>query len=229
MDSGGKLTPCLALHVKGLGTDVVMHPWDLSASASLSSLAIVEKIHGTGGGPLYLVQTPVGAELLSVKFVMVKYLILWGLLHVFKTQFWPVCITCGVGHRWPLTRCWLCHKLRKKQSRLHSRENHHEKTEVRSAYWVCNDVGLWQALVSREFMAIYRFIWGRRRSTANLGINEMTNLYTWEILFCMLKNKVKNKTLSWVRGSQCFGNLRMFLFSNLYKWYSLFSSSVCRW
>ena len=76
MDSGGKLIPCLALHVKGLGTDVVMHPWDLSASASLSSLAIVEKIHGTGGGPLYLVQTPVGAELLSVKFVMVKYLIL---------------------------------------------------------------------------------------------------------------------------------------------------------
>ena len=72
MDSGGKLTPCLTLHVKGLGTDVVMHPWDLSASASLSSLAIVEKIHGTGGGPLYLVQTPVGAELLSVKFVMVK-------------------------------------------------------------------------------------------------------------------------------------------------------------
>ena len=113
MDSGGKLTPCLALHVKGLGTDVVMHPWDLSASASLSSLAIVEKIHGTGGGPLYLVQTPVGAELLSVKFVMVKHLILWGLLHVFKTQFWPVYITCGVGHRWPLTRCWLCHKLRK--------------------------------------------------------------------------------------------------------------------
>ena len=112
VDSGGKLTPCLALHVKGLGTDVVMHPWDLSASASLSSLAIVEKIHGTGGGPLYLVQTPVGAELLSVKFVMVKYLILWGLLHVFKTQFWPVCITCGVGHRWPLTRFWLCYKLR---------------------------------------------------------------------------------------------------------------------
>ena len=74
MDSGGKLTPCLTLHVKGLGTDVLMHPWDLSASASLSSLAIVEKIHGTGGGPLYLVQTPVGAELLSVKFVMVKYL-----------------------------------------------------------------------------------------------------------------------------------------------------------
>ena len=135
---------------------------------------------------------------------------------------------CGVGPRWPLTRCWLCYKLRKKQSRLRSRENHHEETEVRNAYWVCNDVGLWQALVSREFMAIYRFIWGRRRSTANLGINEMTNLYTWEILFCMPKNKVKNKMLSWVRSSQCFGNLRMFLLSNLYKWYSLFSSSVCR-
>ena len=74
--SGGKLMPCLALHVKGLGTDVVMHPWDISASASLSSLAIMEMIHGTGRGPLYLVQTPAGAELLSVKFVMVKDLIL---------------------------------------------------------------------------------------------------------------------------------------------------------
>ena len=73
MDSGGKLTPFLALHVKGLGTDVVMHPWDISASASLSSLTIAEMIHGTGGGPLYLVQTPAGQELLSVKFVMVKY------------------------------------------------------------------------------------------------------------------------------------------------------------
>ena len=76
MDSGGKLTPFLALHVKGLGTNVVMHPWDISASASLSSLTIAEMIYGTGGGPLYLVQTPVGAELLSVKFVMVKDVIL---------------------------------------------------------------------------------------------------------------------------------------------------------
>ena len=76
MDSGGKLTPFLALHVKGLGTDVVMHPWDISASASLSSLTIAEMIHGTGGGPLYLVQTPVGTELLSLKFVMVKHLML---------------------------------------------------------------------------------------------------------------------------------------------------------
>ncbi|XP_066022142.1 intermembrane lipid transfer protein VPS13C isoform X9 [Pocillopora verrucosa] len=72
VDSGGKLTPFLALHVKGLGTDVVMHPWDISASASLSSLTIAEMIHGTGGGPLYLVQTPAGEELLSVKFVMVE-------------------------------------------------------------------------------------------------------------------------------------------------------------
>ena len=76
VDSRGKLTPFLVLHAKGLGTDVVMHPWDLSASASLSSLAVAEMIHGTGRGPLYLVQTPVGAELLSVKFVMVKDLIL---------------------------------------------------------------------------------------------------------------------------------------------------------
>ena len=73
MDIGGKLTPFLALHVKGLGTDVVMHPWDISASASLSSLTLAEMIHGTGGGPLYLVQTPAGEELLSIKFVMVKY------------------------------------------------------------------------------------------------------------------------------------------------------------
>ncbi|XP_022794312.1 vacuolar protein sorting-associated protein 13A-like [Stylophora pistillata] len=72
VDSGGKSKPCLALYVKGLGTTVVMHPWDLSASASLSSLVVAEMIHGPGGGPLYLVQTPVGAELLSVKFVMVE-------------------------------------------------------------------------------------------------------------------------------------------------------------
>ena len=76
MDSGGKLTPFLVLHVKGLGTDIVMQPWDISASASLSSLTIAEMIHGTGRGPLYLVQTPVGTELLSVKFVMVKHLML---------------------------------------------------------------------------------------------------------------------------------------------------------
>lgn len=71
MDSTGKVTPCLVLSIKGLGTNVIMHPWDLTASASLSSLALTEMTYGTEGGPLYLVQTPVGAELLSVKFVKV--------------------------------------------------------------------------------------------------------------------------------------------------------------
>ena len=155
VDSGGKLTPCLVLHAKGLGTDVVMHPWDLSASASLSSLTVAEMIHGTGGGPLYLVQTPVGAELLSVKFVMVKDLILWGVLRVLKTQFWPVCITCGIGHRWPLTRCWLYHRLRENNTSL-ALVKIITKTEALNAYWVSNDVGFWQAIVSLEIRGILK-------------------------------------------------------------------------
>lgn len=76
MDSTGKLSPCLELSIKGLGTNVIMHPWDLTASASLSSLAVAEMTYGTEGGPLYLVQTPVGAELLSVKFLKVVIIIL---------------------------------------------------------------------------------------------------------------------------------------------------------
>lgn len=71
VDSTGKIAPCLVLSIKGLGTNVTMHPWDLTASASLSSLAVAEMTYGTEGGPFYLVQTPVGAELLSVKFVKV--------------------------------------------------------------------------------------------------------------------------------------------------------------
>lgn len=71
MDKTGELTPCLELSIKGLGTKVVMHPWDLEASASLGSLALKEMTYGPDGGPLYLVQTPVGAELLSVKFLKV--------------------------------------------------------------------------------------------------------------------------------------------------------------
>ena len=63
--------PCLELSVNGLGTKVLMHPWDLTASASLGSLAVKEMTCGPDGGPLYLVQTPVGAELLSVKFLKV--------------------------------------------------------------------------------------------------------------------------------------------------------------
>ena len=62
--------------MKGLGTNVIMHPWDLTASASLSSLAIAEMTCGTEEVPLYLVQTPVGAELLSVKFLKVVIIIL---------------------------------------------------------------------------------------------------------------------------------------------------------
>ena len=52
-----------------------MHPWDLTASASLGSMTVKEMTFGSDGAPLYLVQTPVGAELLSVKFVKVNYLI----------------------------------------------------------------------------------------------------------------------------------------------------------
>ena len=74
VDNTGKVTPCLVLFIKGLGTTVTMHPWDLTVSASLSSLALAEMTYGTEGGPLYLVQTPVGAELLSVKFVKVTIL-----------------------------------------------------------------------------------------------------------------------------------------------------------
>ena len=75
MDGAGKVTPFLVLSIKGLGTNVIMHPWDLTASASLTSLAVAEMSHGTEGVPLYLVQTPVGAELLSVKFKKVVIII----------------------------------------------------------------------------------------------------------------------------------------------------------
>ena len=71
VDKTGDVTPCLELAINGLGTKVVMHPWDLTASASLGSLAVKEMTYGPDGGPLYLVQTPVGAELLSVKFMKV--------------------------------------------------------------------------------------------------------------------------------------------------------------
>ncbi|KAL9987728.1 hypothetical protein ACROYT_G002079 [Oculina patagonica] len=72
VDSTGKMIPCLVVSIKGVGTNVIMHPWDLTANASLSSLAVADMTYGTEGGPLYLVQTPVGAELLSVKFVKVE-------------------------------------------------------------------------------------------------------------------------------------------------------------
>ena len=76
MDGTGKVTPCLVLSIKGFSTNVVMHPWDLTVGASLSSLAVAEMTYGTEGAPLYLVQTPVGAELLSVKFLKVVVIIL---------------------------------------------------------------------------------------------------------------------------------------------------------
>ena len=76
VDGTGNVTPCLALFIKGLGTNVVMHPWDIKASVSLSSLALAEMTYGTEGVPLYLVQTPVGAELLSVKFLKVVIIVL---------------------------------------------------------------------------------------------------------------------------------------------------------
>lgn len=71
VDSTGKMTPCLVLSIRGLGTNAIMHPWDLTASASLSSLAVADVTYGSERGPLYLVQTPVGAELLSVTFLKV--------------------------------------------------------------------------------------------------------------------------------------------------------------
>lgn len=82
VDSTGKIAPCLVLSIKGLGTNVTMHPWDLTASASLSSLAVAEMTYGTEGVPLYLVQTPVGAELLSVKFLKVVNIIVVSVVGV---------------------------------------------------------------------------------------------------------------------------------------------------
>lgn len=82
VDSTGKIAPCLVLSMKGLGTNVTMHPWDLTASASLSSLAVAEMTYGIEGVPLYLVQTPVGAELLSVKFLKVVNIIVVSVVDV---------------------------------------------------------------------------------------------------------------------------------------------------
>ena len=82
VDSTGKVIPCVVLSIKGLGTNVIMHPWDLTASASLSCLAVAEMTYGSEGGPLYLVQTPVGAELLSVKFLKVVVVTVLSVVHV---------------------------------------------------------------------------------------------------------------------------------------------------
>lgn len=71
VDKTGDITPRLELAINGLGTKVVMHSWNLTASASLGSLAVRDMTFGPDEGSLYLVQTPVGAELLSVKFMKV--------------------------------------------------------------------------------------------------------------------------------------------------------------
>ena len=66
-----ELSPWLELSITGLGTNILMHPWDLTVSASLGSMAVKEMTYGHGGDPLYLVETPDGAELLSMKYLKV--------------------------------------------------------------------------------------------------------------------------------------------------------------
>ncbi|XP_068741113.1 intermembrane lipid transfer protein VPS13A-like [Montipora capricornis] len=67
-----ELSPWLELSITGLGTNILMHPWDLTVSASLGSMAVKEMTYGHGGDPLYLVETPDGAELLSLKYMKVE-------------------------------------------------------------------------------------------------------------------------------------------------------------
>lgn len=67
----GEMTPWLNLCITGLATKVLMHSWDLSLNASLGSMAIKEMTFGSVRHPLYLAQTPDGAELLSINFMKV--------------------------------------------------------------------------------------------------------------------------------------------------------------
>ena len=109
----GEATPCLELSIKGLGTKVVMHPWDLTASASLGSMAVKEMTFGSDGAPLYLVQTPVGAELLSVKFVKVNQNVLLsyqsehlrvGVSRVCEDFLCQVCVSAAISL---IVKVWL--------------------------------------------------------------------------------------------------------------------------
>lgn len=68
----GEMTPWLNLCITGLATKVHMHPWDLTLNASLGSMALKEMTFGSVTDPLYLVQTPDGAELLSINFLKVE-------------------------------------------------------------------------------------------------------------------------------------------------------------
>ena len=67
----GEMAPWLNLCITGLATKVLMHPWDLTLNASLGSMALKEMTFGSVTDPLYLVQTPDGAELLSINFLKV--------------------------------------------------------------------------------------------------------------------------------------------------------------
>ena len=109
----GEATPCLELSIKGLGTKVVMHPWDLTASASLGSMAVKEMTFGSDEAPLYLVQTPVGAELLSVKFVKVNQNVLLsyqsehlrvGVSRVCEDFLCQVCVSAAISL---IVKVWL--------------------------------------------------------------------------------------------------------------------------
>ena len=71
-DEAGNEVPCLSVAVRGLGTEVCMHPWDLGVRASLGSLSVQMMNHGPGGGHLDIVTTPQGAQLLSVSYVKVS-------------------------------------------------------------------------------------------------------------------------------------------------------------
>ena len=71
-DEAGNEVPCLLLAVTSVGTSVYMHPWDLSVSASLGSLSLKMMNYGPNGEPLHILNTPEGAQLLSVSYIKVS-------------------------------------------------------------------------------------------------------------------------------------------------------------
>ncbi|EDO34505.1 predicted protein [Nematostella vectensis] len=69
VSASGEETPCLLLSLEHLGTALTLHEHDLRLKASIGALALQEMTCGTDAGPLYIIQTPRGAELLSVEVV----------------------------------------------------------------------------------------------------------------------------------------------------------------
>lgn len=51
---------------------MTMHPFDMNVKASIGSFAVKEMSNGLNGEPIYLVQTPKDAALLSVDYVKVS-------------------------------------------------------------------------------------------------------------------------------------------------------------